>query len=150
VKRGFERQICMSLINKSIAFAQRGSPLAILSVTCSENVEGFVYVEAFKEIHVRDAIKGLSAVLGGKVQLVELGEMTGIYYNNNQADKQLNQLKPNHWVRIKSGFYHDDLGLVQGVCENGKVWLKLIPRLDMTSQKDPKSKPSRFMSYRPP
>lgn len=53
-------------------------------------------------------------------------------------------------MRIKSGFYHDDLGLVQGVCENGKVWLKLIPRLDMTSQKDPKSKPSRFISYRPP
>jgi transcription elongation factor SPT5 len=77
----------MSLINKSIDFASKGFPLAILSVTCSENVEGFVYVEAFKEIHVKDAIKGLSAVLGGKVQLVELGEMTGIYYNNNASDK---------------------------------------------------------------
>ena len=69
----------MSLINKGIIYAQKGNPLSILSVTCSENVEGFVYVEAFKETHVRAAIAGLSSVLGGKIQLVELGEMTGIY-----------------------------------------------------------------------
>jgi hypothetical protein len=43
----------MSLMNKSIDFASKGKPLAILSATCSENVEGFIYVEAFKEIHVR-------------------------------------------------------------------------------------------------
>ncbi len=71
--------VCMSLINKGIIYAQKGNPLAILSVTCSENVEGFIYVEAYKETHVRSAISGLSAILGGKIQLVELGEMTGIY-----------------------------------------------------------------------
>jgi transcription elongation factor SPT5 len=57
----------MCLINKSIDFASKGTPLSILSATCSENVEGFIYVEAFKEIHVKEAIKGLSAILGGKV-----------------------------------------------------------------------------------
>jgi len=44
--------------------------LSILSVTCSENVEGFIYVEAFKEIHVREAVKGLSVILGGKIILI--------------------------------------------------------------------------------
>lgn len=87
VKRGSEKSICMSLINKSIDFARRGHPLAILSATCTDNVEGFVYIEAFKEIHVREAIKGLSAVLGGKISMVELNEMTGIYQNNNVTDK---------------------------------------------------------------
>lgn len=85
VKRGLERQVCMSLINKSIDYARKGSPLAILSATCNENVEGYIYIEAFKEIHVREGIKGLSAVLGNKLQLVELSEMTAIYYNATGA-----------------------------------------------------------------
>jgi len=79
----------MSLINKSIDFAKKGTPLAVLSATCSENVEGFVYVEAFKEIHVREAIKGLSAILGGRISLVELGEMTGIYQCNIGKDQRV-------------------------------------------------------------
>jgi hypothetical protein len=71
-------------MNKSIDFASKGSPLAILSVTCSENVEGFIYVEAFKEIHVKEAIKGLSVILGNKAILVQKDEMPGIY----QSDKK--------------------------------------------------------------
>jgi transcription elongation factor SPT5 len=67
VKRGLERQVCMSLINKSIDFARKGHPLAILSTTSNENVEGYIYIEAFKEIHVREAVKGLSAILGNKL-----------------------------------------------------------------------------------
>ena len=60
----------MSLINKSIDFAKKGKPLAILSATATDNVEGFIYVEAFKEIHVKESIKELSVVLGSKVILV--------------------------------------------------------------------------------
>lgn len=48
-------------------------------MTSSENVEGFIYVEAFKEIHVREAIKGLSCILGGKIILVPPEEMPVIY-----------------------------------------------------------------------
>jgi hypothetical protein len=43
----------MSLMNKCIDFARKGKPLSILSATSSETVEGFIYVEAFKDIHVR-------------------------------------------------------------------------------------------------
>ena len=60
----------MSLMNKCIDFAQKGKHLSILSVTCSENVEGYIYIEAFKEIHVKEAIKGLSVILGSKCLLV--------------------------------------------------------------------------------
>lgn len=62
VKKGGEKMATMSLMNKSIDFAQKGSPLAILSVSASDNVEGFIYVEAFKEIHVKEAIKGLNVI----------------------------------------------------------------------------------------
>jgi len=72
----------MQLMNKSIDFAKKGKHLSILSVTCTEKVEGFVYVEAFKEIHVREAITGLSNILGGKLLLVTKEEMPGIYHND--------------------------------------------------------------------
>jgi hypothetical protein len=39
-------------------------------VSASDNVDGFIYVEAFKEPHVKEAIKGLSVIFGGKVILV--------------------------------------------------------------------------------
>jgi hypothetical protein len=66
-------------MNKSIDFARNKKHLSILSVTCTEKVEGFIYVEAFKEIHVKEAIKGLSVVLGNKCMLVGKEEMPGIY-----------------------------------------------------------------------
>lgn len=74
----------MSLMNKSIDFAKKGQHLSILSVTCSENVEGYIYVEAFKEIHVKEAIKGLSVFFGGKINLVQKEEMPGIYQNEKK------------------------------------------------------------------
>jgi hypothetical protein len=58
--------------------------LSIISATCSENVEGFIYVEAFKEIHVVEAIKGLSVILGGRLILVQKEEMPGIYENGKK------------------------------------------------------------------
>lgn len=52
VKRGSEKMAVLALMNKAIDFASRGSPLSILSATCVDTVEGFIYVEAFKQIHV--------------------------------------------------------------------------------------------------
>lgn len=60
----------MSLMLKSIDYAKKKTPLSILSVTSTDSVEGYIYVEAYKEIHVKEAIKGLSVILGGKVLLV--------------------------------------------------------------------------------
>jgi len=70
VKRNNEKLCALSLMNKTIDFASKGKPLSILSVSAPENVEGYIYVEAFKEIHVKEAIKGLAVVLGSKVILV--------------------------------------------------------------------------------
>lgn len=49
VKRGQERTAVMSLMNKCIDYAKKGNHLTITSVTCVDKVEGFIYVEAFKE-----------------------------------------------------------------------------------------------------
>jgi len=43
----------MALLNKASDFARKGKPLAILSATASDATEGWIFVEAFKEVHVR-------------------------------------------------------------------------------------------------
>lgn len=117
----------MQLMNKSIDFAKRGKHLSILSVTCTDKVEGYIYVEAFKDIHVREAVKGLSVILGNKCILVPQEEMPVIYQN----EKQTINLERHQWVRAKQGLYGGDLGLVEMISDN-KVWLRVIPRLDLT------------------
>ena len=58
-KKNFEKVAVMALLNKSIDFARQGRPLSILSVTSSDSTEGYIFVEAFKEIHVKEACKDL-------------------------------------------------------------------------------------------
>ena len=86
-----ERLATMQLMNKAIAFAKQNNPLSVLSVTCSENVEGFIYAEAFKEIHVREAIKGLSSILGGKITLVPHEEMPVLYHDNKSKESEISK-----------------------------------------------------------
>lgn len=114
-------------MNKAIHKARDGQHLSILSVTCTDKVEGFIYVEAFKEIHVKEAIAGLSVILGGKCLLVQKEEMPGIYQN----DKQQINLEIHQWVRVKQGLYMNDLGLVEAI-QDDKVYLRLIPRIDLS------------------
>ncbi|CDW80320.1 transcription elongation factor spt5 [Stylonychia lemnae] len=149
VKRGCEKQATMQLMNKSITYAKQGRHLSILSVTCTDKVEGFIYVEAFKEIHVREAITGLSTILGGKCLLVTKEEMPGIYLN----DKPQIDIQQYQWVRIKQGLYMGDLALVEVVMED-KVYLRLIPRIDFSKDqnknRDNDKKKNRFSSFRFP
>ena len=55
MKRNYEKIAVMALLNKSIDFARRGKPLSILTVTTNDSTEGWIFVEAFKETHVRQA-----------------------------------------------------------------------------------------------
>ena len=53
MKKNHERIAVIALLNKSIDYERRGEPLSILSATSSDAAEGYIYVEAFKEIGVR-------------------------------------------------------------------------------------------------
>ena len=127
VKRGMERIATMAILNKCADFARRGKPLEILSATCADNVENYIYIEAFKKNHVFEAVNGLNFCLG-KLEILSLSEMTKIYEppsNNQQAMPE-----PRNWVRIKIGLYEKDLGVVEKILSDDKVWVKLIPRID--------------------
>jgi hypothetical protein len=52
--------------------------MPILSATCSDTTDGYIYVEAFKEIHVKEACAGLHFILN-KFSLVPTEEMPLVY-----------------------------------------------------------------------
>jgi len=96
----------MALMNKMIDYAKKGKPFAILSASYIENLENFIFVEAYKIESVRDAISGL-AFCYMKVDILPLNEMTKIY---EDTDSALVRPTEGQWVRIRNGLYMDDLG----------------------------------------
>lgn len=78
VKRGFERTAAMALLNKSIDYARRNTPLEILSATASDNVDNYIFVEAYRKNSVVQAISNLNFCLG-KIEMLSLNEMPKIY-----------------------------------------------------------------------
>ena len=68
----------MALMNKSIALAMQGEPLEILSATASDNVENYIFVEAYRKNSVYQAIEGLNFCFK-KVEMLFLNEMPKLY-----------------------------------------------------------------------
>ncbi|PRP82026.1 transcription elongation factor SPT5-like [Planoprotostelium fungivorum] len=124
-KHGSEKQMVINLMQKFID--KQGTPEALLikSAVCQDHLPGYIYVEADKESHVSQAIKGLRA-LHYKLKLVPIREMVDVM---TVAKKNLN-LKRGDWVRSKRGVYKGDLAQVYQYDEvRGKLIVKFIPRL---------------------
>lgn len=139
VKKNHERIAVMALLNKSIDFQRRGHPLNILSATTSDTTEGYIYVEAFKEIGVREACAGLSFIFNQFIK-VPIEEMPVIFQNDKAKESDLRE---HQWIRIKnSGPYNGDIGVVAFVGDS-KVMVRLIPRIDLTVSNS-KDRSNRF------
>lgn len=125
----------MALMNKSIHYAKEGKPLAIISATYVENLENYIFVEAFKDSDVKEAIEGLNFCFR-TMDILPINEMTKIYEDQDQA---LKRPEIGDWVRIKSGLYMDDLGMVDRYNSDDQIYVKLIPRVDFNDKKQNKS-----------
>ena len=66
------------------------------------------YVEADKESHVREALKGVRDLFAWKIKLVPIKEMTDVL---TVTRKPIN-LEKNSWVRVKRGVYRGDIAQV--------------------------------------
>jgi transcription elongation factor SPT5 len=131
---GEERATVMQLMRKVIAFQNTDSPLQIKSVVSPEHVKGYIYIEAYKQTHVKNAIENVRNLAMGayKQQMVPVNEMPDVL----RVVKDQPVMKKNSWVRLKRGLYKDDLAQVdyadisQNMCH-----LKLIPRIDYSRQR---------------
>ena len=71
-------------------------------------------MEAFKEIHVKQACEGLHFILN-KFILVPIEEMPVIFENDKAKSSEI---RDHQWVRIKnSGPYNGDIALVESVTD---------------------------------
>ena len=126
---GEEKLTVLQLMRKMIAYQHEEEPLQIRSVVAPENVKGYIYVEAFKQSHVKTAIDGISNLRMGVYQqtMVPIKEMTDVL----RVVKEQAGLKSKQWVRVKRGLYKDDLAQVDYVdIASNQVHLKLLPRID--------------------
>ena len=131
-KQGSEREACICLMNKYLALKQQGKPLSIISATVSDKVQGHLYIEAFKEIHVRAAVKGLNLIYQRECIRIK-NEETASVFEMDKASKIT--MKKGQWVRITTGLYTGDYAKVIGVDESkAGCYVKLIPRLNVNTE----------------
>ncbi|VFQ97840.1 unnamed protein product [Cuscuta campestris] len=148
---GHEREAAVCLMQKCI---DRGPEIQIRSVVALDHLKNFIYIEADKEAHVREACKGMRNIYPAKLMLVPIKEMTDVLSVESKAV----DLARDTWVRMKTGNYKGDLAKVVDVDNvSQKVTVKLIPRIDLQALSNkldgrdvPKKKafipPPRFMN----
>lgn len=100
-------------VSLSLATGSTLQPLQIKSVVAPEHVKGYIYVEAYKQTHVKQAIEGVGNLRLGywNQQMVPIKEMTDVL----KVVKEVANLKPKSWVRLKRGIYKDDIAQVLGL-----------------------------------
>ena len=109
-------------------------PLLIKSVVVKEGLRGFIYIEAYKQTHVKAAIEEVSNLRMGvwKQEMVPFKEMPDVL----RVVKDIPRLKVGSWVRMKRTIYKDDLAQVESVdTAQNRVTLKLIPRIDFNHKR---------------
>lgn len=129
-KMGEERAMAIALLRKFIVYQCRDTPLQIKSVVVPDHIKGIIYIESFKQTHVKVAIEGIRNLRIGfwNMKMVPIKEMTDVI----RVIKEVTNLKPKSWVRLRRGLYRDDIAQVDRVeLYRNTVILKMIPRIDL-------------------
>ncbi|XP_073975889.1 transcription elongation factor subunit Spt5 [Rhodnius prolixus] len=130
-RHGEEKATTLLLMRKFITYQFSENPLQIKSVIAPEGVRGYIYIEAYKHAHIKQAIENVGNLRMGswKQQMVPIKEMTDVL----RVVKVQTGLRPKQWVRLKRGIYKDDIAQVDYVdLAQNQVHLKLLPRIDYT------------------
>ena len=90
-------------------------------------------MEAYKEMHVRNAIKGLALFYQRQVVKVRKEEAPSVF----ELDKATTiDLRKHQWARVNQGLYKGDFGKVMQVdVEKKGAWVRIIPRLNTGEEK---------------
>lgn len=128
---GEEKVTALLLMRKYLTYLNTDEPLQIKSVVAPEGVKGYIYLESYKQTHVKTAIENVGNLRMGKwkQEMVPIKEMTDVL----KVVKEQIGLKIKQWVRLKRGLYKDDIAQVDYVdLAQNQVHLKLLPRIDYT------------------
>lgn len=131
---GEEKNTALHLMRKFLTYENEDQPLMIKSVVCLEHLKGYIYIEAYKQTHVKHAIDGIGNLRAGlyKQQMVPIKQMPDVL----KVVQAVGNLREGSWVRVKSGKFKGDLAQVF-YCQpsQNQVCVKLIPRIDYTRKR---------------
>ncbi|KAL4178912.1 hypothetical protein AMTRI_Chr13g117530 [Amborella trichopoda] len=121
---GHEREVAFCLMQKCMDVQSQGIKQPIKSVITLDYLTNYIYIEADKEAHVKEACKGMRHIYSNtKPMLVPIKEMTDVLSVKSKSV----ELSNDTWVRVKLGTYKDlDVDNVRQ-----RVTIKLIPRIDL-------------------
>lgn len=102
----------------------------ILSVFNCDKTKGCLYIEAHNMAHVQAFITGITGIWKKGVEMIPYPEMPQVLKVCSEVSQTA--LKVHQWVRIKSGVYEGDLGLVESIQGGGgvKAFVRLVPRIE--------------------
>lgn len=122
---GHEREAALCLMQKCI---DKRFELKITAAIALDHLKNYIYVEAYSEVHVKEACKGLRHINSMHVMRVPIKEMADVLSVQSKAI----ELARDTWVRMKSGTYKGDLAKVVDVDDVGRrVRVKIVPRIDL-------------------
>ena len=142
-KGGLEKEACVSLLRKAHELKGTSHEIMIFSASAIEKIPCHVFIEAYQEMHVRIACDGLLALNKEYIKVIPSKEVRDVYLPDPNRNITL---KPNTFVRVKTGLYNNDLGLVDevDVGKNSAV-IKLVPRISF----NPEVNEKHFQESRP-
>jgi len=138
VKIGKERETVICLMQKAKTLAESGQletgghegrPFLIKAAAAQDHLKGYIYVEAARKPHVREALHGLRNVYGAvEPRLVPIPEMVA---SISVAQKASARIAVGSWVRMRAGLYKGDLARVLACApDDNSAVVRLVPRFD--------------------
>ncbi|OEH73990.1 kow motif domain-containing protein [Cyclospora cayetanensis] len=142
-KSGTEREEVIAILNKCFVHARKGMDLQIYSVFASDDLKGYLYVEAESQFAVKEALQGFRNLrLSGEIRMVPLKEMPGVFRQLKIQQQSLPQR--GDFVRVKRGLYAGDLAQIVSADQQGVyATVRLIPRIDLQAMLERASKPGK-------
>lgn len=134
---GTEKMVALQLMRKYFAYENMKDdpgPLQIKSVIALDAVKGYIYIEAYKQTHVKQAIDGINNLRLGlhKQTMVPISEMTDVL----RVIREQPKIKRDQFVRLKRSIYKGDLAQVDYVdAASNTACLRLKPRIDYTKMR---------------
>ncbi|KAI3934246.1 hypothetical protein MKW98_009227 [Papaver atlanticum] len=112
---------------------EREAAFCLISAIALDYLQNYIYVEADREAHIREACKGLKMLDTRKIVLLPIKEMTDVVSAKGKAVDIVKDM----WVRMKIGIYKGDIAKVVSVPDmRQRVMLKLIPTVDLQAVAD--------------
>jgi len=124
---GEEKTACICLMNKF--FIEKGTEreVNIFSASALDKFPGCIFVEAHRDFHVKDAIRGLKPLSMNSIDIIAVKEITQIFAPDPSRNVNL---QVGAFVRVKRGLYDSDLAIIENFDESlKKITVKIVPRL---------------------